>query len=167
VQSLSRSATLQALRDGSLDFAVGFFSSKSTDIDMRRLRLETYLMVARPQHPIWQAPLTLDRYCAASHILVSSDGSFDGIVDQQLQELGKSRTVSLAIPSFISALIILAQTDFLCTLPALVVEQHAATFGLRTAKPPLEIRPFEVSLLSHRRNEKSPLHQWCRDKMLT
>ncbi|MEM1274469.1 MAG: LysR family transcriptional regulator [Pseudomonadota bacterium] len=164
IQSLSRAAARQGLTDGNLDLAIGYFPNVGPEIDASVIRTESYLVTARKDHPIWDNDLSLDSYTRAQHILVSTDGSMSGIVDQALKERGRSRSVRLAIPSFLPALSILRRTDFIATMPAGLVRHHAEHFGLRCAEPPLTIRPFEVSILCHRRNRKNPIHQWCIEK---
>lgn len=166
VRSLSKAESLRGLSDGSLDFAIGYFNHLGPDYDAQPIRTETYLVAARHGHPIFDADLTLETYTAASHVLVSGDGSLSGIVDGTLARLGLERRVCLALPAFLPALVILSNSDFIATLPADLVRQHAATFGLTYRQPPLTIRPFQVSILSHRRNQKSALHLWCLRKIL-
>ncbi len=161
VRHLSRADALRSLSDGSLDLAVGFYRDPGPDYDQTLLRTETYSVVAREGHAIFEVPLTAKRYAAAKHILVASDGSLTGIVDQSLGDLGLQRRVCLSIPSFMPALSILSESDFVATLPTSLVKRLAKRFGLRHCAPPLEVRPFDVSLLSHRRNRRDPMLGWC------
>jgi DNA-binding transcriptional LysR family regulator len=164
VQSLSNAEGLRGLASGTLDFAIGFFRDPGPDYLVQPLRTETYVVTARRGHPIFRGPLTVESYVAAAHVLVSGDGKLSGIVDQTLEKAGLARRVCLAVPSFLPALSILSDSDFVATLPANLVRQHAAVFHLDHCPPPIEIRPFEVSVLIHRRNRRSPLHQWCLGK---
>lgn len=166
VRSLSNADSLRGLSDGTLDLAVGFFRDPGPDIDQTRIRTETYALAARKDHPLLQAEVTIPAYTAASHILVSSDGTLSGIVDQVLAERGLSRRVCLAIPGFLPALSILAESDYVATLPASLVHDHAERFGLGHCAPPVEIRSFEVSILRHRRNLRDPMLSWCLEKIL-
>lgn len=162
-QSLSSADSLRGLADGSLDLAIGYFQDPGAEFDQIHLQSETYLVVGRKDHPIWQTDLTLRAYCDAMHILVSSDGSLTGIVDVTLQNIGETRRVIHAIPAFMPALSILSRTDFIATLPAGLVRQYASVFDLKFHAPPIDIRPFTISMLIHKRNRKSPLHKWCID----
>ncbi|RVT81737.1 LysR family transcriptional regulator [Rhodobacteraceae bacterium CCMM004] len=166
VRSMSNPDSLRSLADGSLDLAVGFFRDPGPDVEKVHLRTETYSLVARKGHPIFQAEVDVRAYTSASHILVSSDGTLTGIVDQVLADRNMSRRVCLAIPSFMPALAILSNSDFVATLPASLVRIHAAQFGLAYRPPPLEIRTFDVSVLRHRRNLRDPMLSWCLDKFV-
>ncbi len=164
VRSLPNADSLRGLGEGSLDFAIGFFREAGPDYDQHPIRTETYLVTARKGHPLLGAELTARSYASASHILVSRDGSLTGIVDQALSAIGLTRRVCLAIPAFLPALSILSKSDFIATLPASLVKHHAEEFSLDSRRPPIAIRPFEVSVLSHRRNRRSPVHIWALEK---
>ncbi|MEM6383352.1 MAG: LysR family transcriptional regulator [Pseudomonadota bacterium] len=160
VRSASRADALRELEDGSLDFAIGFFRKLGPRFDSARLQTESYLVAASAEHDLWECPLTPQRYTACRHLLVSSDGSMKGIVDTVLEGMGLNRRVCLASPSFLAALSVLSDSDLIATLPKGLVQQYATTFGLRSCDPPIPIRAFDISLVSHRRNRKNPLHQW-------
>lgn len=165
VRSMSTAESLRRLSDGSLHLGIGFFREAGDAYERRHIRTETYLVAARLGHPILEAPLDLRAYTQAAHILVSSDGTLTGIVDQVLADQGLSRTVCLAVPSFMPALSILSGSDFVATLPRSLVLAYADRFDLGFAEPPIAIRPFDVSILRHRRNLKDPLLTWCLERI--
>ncbi len=167
VRSLARSDSLRALADGTLDFALGYFATVGDEFNARLIREEGYLVAARQGHAIFDAPLTPETYAAEAHILVSSDGSMRGVVDTTLEQQGLKRQVCLTIPSFLPALSVLAKSDFIGTLPANLVRHHASYFGLEYCEPPVNIRPFDVSILSHKRHSKSAVHCWVVDRLAT
>ena len=165
VRSLTRSDSMRALVDGTLDLALGFFPTVGDEFDARLIRKEGYLVAARQGHAIFDAPLTPENYAGAAHILVSTDGSMRGIVDTTLEEQGLKRQVCLAVPSFLPALSVLAKSDFIGTLPANLVRHHASFFGLEYSEPPINIRPFDISILSHKRHSKSAVHGWVIERL--
>lgn len=166
VRSLSGAGSLAALRDGSLDLAVGYFRDPGQDFEQTRIRTEGYAVIARKGHPVFRYGLTPESYAAADHILVSADGSLEGIADRALAAIGLSRRVCLAIPAFLPALSIVADSDYIATLPRSLVERNAARYGLDSREPPFPIRPFDVSLLRHRRNVRDPMLSWCVERFL-
>lgn len=144
VCTMPNAESLRGLTEGALNLAIGFFRDPGTDCDRTHVRTETYLAVARRDHPILSADMTLGAYTAASHVLVSSDGTLTGIAHEGLAERGLSRRVCLAVPSFMPALSIVAGSDFLATLPASLVREHAQRFNLnhRAAVRYTHIRRF-------------------------
>lgn len=166
IRSMAAREALQALRDGKLDIAVGFFAKIADDLDWKRLRREDYLVVARPGR--WPAGtvLSLDAFAAAKHLLVAADGSMRGIVDDHLSRIGADRHVVLSIPSFLSALALVAQTDLLATLPSTLVRRFSGAFGLMVMELPIEVRAFDVSVLTHARDRKNPAVTWCAERIV-
>jgi DNA-binding transcriptional LysR family regulator len=156
---LGREQALAALERREIDLAAGFFWQES-DAIRRLLRTETYRVIARAGHPLLRGDPDLDDYVRADHLIVSPAGDFYGIVDRHLSDLGLSRRVVAAMPQFLPAFAALGQTDLIATVPAAMADRFAAAFGLAVRQPPLEIRRFEINAIMHRRNEKSPFHQW-------
>ncbi|WP_461384520.1 type 2 periplasmic-binding domain-containing protein, partial [Devosia indica] len=68
--------------------------------------------------------------------------------------------VAATVPLFFPALATVAGSDLIATLPARLVARFADTFELTSFDPPLAIRPFTISAVRHRRDEKSPMHDW-------
>lgn len=170
VLPLGRGAAVEALADGRVDLALGFIWDKPDAVLGQRLHEESFLVAARPAI-LHQAPrVTLEAYCAASHILVSPGGDLRGIVDDRLETLGLTRKIVLGLPSFMPALAAAAASDAMVTLPARLARAFSPGLGLVLAEPPIDIRRFWVSVYWHRRNEQDPLTQWlvsaCRDEAL-
>ena len=56
----------------------------------------------RHAHPDAGQPLTLDRFCALEHVLVSYEGeSFWGVTDEALASVGRQRQIGLSVSSFL------------------------------------------------------------------
>ena len=165
VLPLGRADAVGALMEARVDLALGFIPRPPEAIGAEALYRDGYLVVgsaaALPDAP----RVSLDAYCAASHILVAPGGGMRGIVDSLLAEKGLRRWVSLALPAFLPALAAAAVTGSLVTLPARVAARFAPGFGLLTADPPLAIRPYPVSALWHRRNDGDPRLFWLRNEI--
>jgi len=160
-----RSDAIEALKDGRADFALGFFRDVPEVCLQRVLYEETYLVAGRPDVLGQASQLDLDAYCAADHVLTAPGGGNRGIVDDQLAALGRQRRVLLSLPAFLPALATIAASGALLTLPSRVALQFADVFGLQTARPPLDLPRFPVSVLWHRRNETNPQTQWLIDQL--
>jgi DNA-binding transcriptional LysR family regulator len=110
-----------------------------------RLYEEEFAIAMRAGHPLG-SKLTLDRYCAARHVLVSMTGDPHGNVDVRLKKLGRTRRVAATVPNFLFALSVVAETDLIAAVP-----RHAATyarrFGVVLADPPAPLAPLSRSVL--------------------
>ncbi len=159
------------LDSGEADLAVGFFPETVVDIVARgggstlrhaRLYETRYVCVMRHGHPLAQAPLTLDDFCAAHHLLVSFSGRAHGFVDQALQVLGRQRRVVLTVNQFFTASRVVAHSDLLTVLPAGFVQATGLGPALRSCDLPLSVAPVQVEMLWHLRHEATPAHRWLR-----
>jgi DNA-binding transcriptional LysR family regulator len=78
-----RDEAIRLLDDGRADVAIGVPPTrKAGRILWRPLFEDGFVCVMRKGHPAADRPLTLDRYLALSHILVSPEDDRFGIVDE-------------------------------------------------------------------------------------
>lgn len=165
VLPLGRAAAMEALAEGRADLALGYVWDLPDAISGAQLYEESFLVAGRPE-ALPEAPrITLDSYCAADHVLISPGGDLRGVVDDQLETMGRSRRVILGLPAFLPALAAVASSGALVTLPARVARAFAPGFGLATAAPPIPVRRFAVSVFWHRRNESDPRTAWLRQQL--
>lgn len=115
--------------------------------EARFLYEEDFIIAARADHALGKRP-SLDKYCAARHLLVSRTGDPHGFVDDVLARRGRSRTIALTVPSFMFALAAIAATDLIGTLPRSLLQAHAARFGIAMLEPPLPFQHSNVSALT-------------------
>ncbi len=109
----------------------------------RTLFTDEFVTAQRHGHPRGNHPITLDEFCAAEHLLVStSGGGYRGPVDRALDKLGRSRHVSLSVQSYALAPIILGSSDHLCTLPGRFLRRFEAMVDLFA--PPLDVGNVEL-----------------------
>ena len=156
---------------GEADLAVGFFpeavtaiAAQGPDSTLRHARLYTtrYVCVMRHGHPLAAAPLSLDAYCAAHHLLVSFSGRPHGYVDQALSGLGRQRRVVLTVNQFYTAGRVVAHSDLLTVLPEGFVQATGYRDELLTRELPLALGPVHVEMVWHLRHDDDPAHRWLR-----
>ena len=165
VLPLGRSEAMEALTEGRADLALGFIWDVPEAISGEKLYEESFLVAGLPK-VLPKAPrLRLEAYCAADHVLISPGGDLRGVVNSQLEAMGRSRRIVLGLPAFLPALAAVAASGGLVTLPARLTRAFAGGFGLVTAKPPVEIRSFPVSIFWHRRNDANPRIAWIRQQV--
>jgi DNA-binding transcriptional LysR family regulator len=111
-----------------------------------RLYEEEFVIALRKGHPLG-TKLTLAQYCAASHVLVSATGDPHGNVDIELRKLGRTRRVAATVPSFLTALALVSQTDLVAAMPR-QSRLYADRFGVVLANPPPPLAPLNRSAIS-------------------
>ncbi|MBB2487177.1 LysR family transcriptional regulator [Mitsuaria sp. WAJ17] len=163
------------LEQGEADFALGYFpqavaalqgQGQLAAIRQHRLYESQYVCVMRRDHPLAQASLDLETYCAAHHLLVSFSGRPHGFVDESLAALGRSRRIVLTVNQFFTAGRVVAQSDLLTVLPARFVSATGYKRDLIERPLPFALAPVHVDMLWHMRNEDRPPQRWLRERLL-
>lgn len=120
----------------SVDIALLPYADIPARFVARALYDEDFVIAMRTGHPLARA-LTLKRYCAADHVLVSSSGDPVGYIDKQLEKRGLSRRVAVTVPNFMLALATVAETDLIAALPRRLVAAHAPRFRVISVESPV------------------------------
>jgi len=121
---------------------------------------EDFRVIQRRGLPRGTKKMTLGAFCSAPHILVSPEG---GGADKVLAAMGRSRTVTVSLPSFLLAPALVAKSDALCLLPRRIADLHDGVVD--AFEPPFESPTFNVDMLWHPRRQNDPAHIWFRDEV--
>ena len=163
------------LLDGeAIDVAVGYFPSVLADLTARaqvgkavafahqRLYDGEYVCVMRQSNPLASGPFTLNRFCAARHLLVSFSGRPFGFIDESLANLGRERRVVLTVNQFFTAGRVVANSNLLTVLPRHFVGVTGIADALVLRDLPFEVPTVHIDTLWHSRQEQSSAHRWLR-----
>ncbi|MBX9958735.1 MAG: LysR family transcriptional regulator [Burkholderiaceae bacterium] len=163
------------LDEEAADLAVGYFpavlagltaqaqAGETVPFEHQRLYLTQYVCVMRRDHPLAREELTLDRYCAARHLLVSFSGRPYGFIDEALAGLGRQRHIVLTVNQFFTAGRVVAGSDLLTVLPRHFVSVTGIADQLVLRELPFAVPAVHVDALWHRRLQHSGAHAWLRE----
>ena len=166
------------LDEATADLAVGHFPSVLADLVVRaqgdeavafahqRLYDGQYVCVMRTGHPLARGPLTLDKFCAARHMLVSFSGRPFGFIDESLAALNRKRQVVLTVNQFFTAGRVVANSNLLTVLPQHFVSVTGIADQLVLRPLPFEVAPVHVDAVWHRRQEAQNAHIWLRQAVV-
>lgn len=149
---------------GDLDLALVTPDTTPPELHARRLFDESYVCVMREGHPdAHSGTLSLDRFCALDHALVSyNGGAFSGATDQALERLGRARRVALSVTSFLVLPRILQRSDLIAVVPRRLVQPGD---GLVIVDAPVDVDGFTKTMAWHERTHHSLAHRWMRDML--
>ena len=162
------------LDEEAADLAVGHFPPVLADLAARsqggepvsfshlRLYDGEYVCVMRAGHPLASGPFTLNRFCAARHMLVSFSGRPFGFIDESLASLGRERQVVLTVNQFFTAGRVVAKSNLLTVLPRHFVSVTGIADQLVWRSLPFDVSPVHVDALWHRRSQQRSAHVWLR-----
>ncbi|MCB9668037.1 MAG: LysR family transcriptional regulator [Alphaproteobacteria bacterium] len=154
--------TLEELRRGGVDAAIGVFPDAPPELRATALFDDRFVTVCRVDHPRVGPDLPLDRYLTERHLLVSPRGTPVGRVDRELAAMGSTRRVALTFPSFLSALWHVPQSDALLTVSARLVAAVRPRIPVQVLATPLDLPRYTLVLLWAPRLEGSPEDAWFR-----
>lgn len=161
----SAGRTFELLDAQEIDFGISAFGDVPARFGATVLIDDTYVLLMRKGHPLSRGKLTLAKYAAARHMLMSPRGDATGFVDQALAKQGLTRQVAITINSFSSAPGLLAATDLVFMAPKRVADTFAPLYDLATRKAPIE-GPREYStatIVWHSRLASHAAHVWFRE----
>lgn len=125
---------------------------------------ETLRVVHRKGHPAFARGMTLDAYCACSHLLFNITGDGPGFVDHALAKLKRTRRVALRVPYLLAVPDVLAASDLIATIPRPAAEMFTRRWALESRPPPLELPTMPLTLAWHERFDADPAQRFFREQ---
>jgi DNA-binding transcriptional LysR family regulator len=163
--STVRNATVN-LRDdleaGRVDLAIGLLPQLKGGFFQRRLFAQKYVCLMRRGHELDKKRITLAEFTAAEHLLVVSEATGHGKVDEVLKRSGVERKVTLTVPHFVAIGHILQATDLVATVPHRLAERMVEPFSLVAVPHPAALPEVAINLFWHAKYHKLPANQWLR-----
>jgi DNA-binding transcriptional LysR family regulator len=158
---------LEAAKRGDLDLVVGVFPGGVEPPLRSRVVLEDELVcIVRKGHALEGKALSLERFVKEKHILIAPRGMPGGPVDTALAERGVSRTIGVAVPHFLAAAHLVAESDLMLTVARRVADVFMRLLPLRVLAPPLALPKTQLVMVWHARHDDDPAHAWLRDRLV-
>jgi DNA-binding transcriptional LysR family regulator len=152
---------------GDIDLVIGVPPSTSVPamLHMQPLLHDRFVCLVRERHPLTRGRLTLARFAAANHLLIAPRGRPGGPIDDALAARNARRNIAIAVPHFLAAPHIVAETDLVLTVAARIAAASITTRRLRILELPFETPPIQVSMLWHERHHADLPHAWFRARL--
>ena len=154
------------LRDHGSDVAVGIYGDLPQEMRTRPLLTDRFVCVVRSGHPSLGKRMSLERFVALEHVQVAPRGKPGGYLDDVLRQRGLARNVARAVPYFLSALQLVAETDYVLTISERIARKYQAPLRLEVFEAPIRLRPYALSLVWHPRVDGDAGHRFLRDVFL-
>jgi len=153
------------MESGEADLSIGFMPQLDAGFYRQRLFEQDFVCVAGPRHPRIRRTFTRADFAREGHVDVSPSTTSQLIVEQAIRRAGLERQVVLRLPSYLGLAAIIAQTDFVATVPSLLGEIVARQEDLRVHAPPIPIERYAVNQYWHARFHRDPGHAWLRQTL--
>ncbi len=152
------------LRRGDVDIVLGVAAAMADGGGIKSAALfdERFVCVVRKGNPLLRGKMTPERFAAARHAFIAPRGRPGGAVDDALAALGLERRVVFAVPHFLIAPHVVAETDLVVTVAERVARAYSKSLPIQIFAPPVPLPPFTLSMFWHRRHDADPAHVWLR-----
>jgi DNA-binding transcriptional LysR family regulator len=165
----THSDSLDDLASGQVHFALGFLGEEQTQrtsVESFDCFTDDYVVAVRKGHQRIRRKLSLAQYLAERHVVVTPWTTEQSVVDAALLGTGLTRDVAVRLPSVMAAPFIVANSEYLLTLPRRAALQLANSLPLEIHPTPFHISRYVLKVFFHRRHAGSPAHRWMCEKML-
>jgi DNA-binding transcriptional LysR family regulator len=161
-------ALAEALEDGQVDLAVGYFPDvKGTGYFQQRLFSSGFTCLVRADHPKVGSTFTRADFLALGHAVVQAEGRSQEVFEEYLRKQGIQRRVVLHIPHCMSIPPVIAKSDLVVTVPRAVGVAFEGLAPLRLLRPPFALPRIPLKQHWHRRFHKDARNVWLRTMMMT
>jgi DNA-binding transcriptional LysR family regulator len=150
------------LESGKVDLAIGLLPQLKAGFFQRRLFSQRYVCLMRKGHPLDKRKISLAEFSAAEHLLVISEGTGHGKVDEVLKRSGIERKVTLTVPHFVAVGHILQSADLVTTVPERLAARMTGPFSLAAVPHPAHLPEVAINVFWHAKFHKAPANQWLR-----
>ncbi len=154
---------LTQFENGEIDILLVPNKQVPSSLKVRQLMVDEFVMIQRVGHPRGTQAPTIDEYCSLGHLIVSSSGRMEGLMDTRLKSMGLSRDVLISAPNGDSIGPLLAVTVLICTLPQSMIDTVEP--GIEAYAMPFELPDMTLAMAWHSRLDKQPAHRWLREEL--
>jgi DNA-binding transcriptional LysR family regulator len=165
IVSWARHRVSPALESGELDLMIGYYDDVPRGHRDELLFSDEFVCILRKGHPALRSKLSVERYAALAHVLVSEEDS-PGVVDVALAKRGLRRHVALRMSHFLMVPPVIATSDLVAAVDRRVAEPFAKRLPIALVLPPLPLPSGRVGQVWHERTHSSAAHVWLRQTVV-
>ena len=163
--SSSADEILAGIDRGTFDLGIGSFRHLPDRFMTCHLLSDNHVCVMRAGHPEEEV-LSLEKYLAADHLLLSMSSSRSDEVDEALASRDLARRIVMRVPHALAAVIALLRSNMLASVTRGAARIFAEIAPLVCVQLPFSVPAAEFRLVWNRRLHHSPGHIWLRRKVV-
>ncbi|MUL67179.1 hypothetical protein BOO86_22080 [Mycobacterium sp. CBMA 234] len=152
----------EQIRRGTID--IGLYGGYApADLSTEELISDEFVCVVADDHPLAHQPqLTLDDYLRFGHIVIDVAEGVQPDIDYALQTRGAPRTAVITTPYHAVVPELLAGTELIATIPAVLARTWVTTHPISIARAPAEIGTMPYRMVWHPAFDDDARHRWIR-----
>lgn len=157
---------MELLDQAEIDLATASFSDPPERFGCATLVEDSYSCMLAKGHPLADGKMTLPRYAASRHVLVTPRGDARGFVDDKLAEKGLTRRVAMTVNHFSAAPGIVEGSDLVLTAPTKIIERYLTERTVMLSAPVEAPSVFRrLDMIWHERLARHSAHAWFRETL--
>lgn len=150
------------LADGRVDLALSVAPAPGRGLRWEPVFSTPYVTIARGEPEASERELGLKEFASRSHIALAGPASVDREIDRLLAARGLRRRVALEVPSLLAVPRVVAGSELVATVPALLLRLDREGNRLAVHRSPLNLPRVTGALVWHDRVHGDSGHQWLR-----
>jgi len=151
------------LRSGEADLALGHYPGlQSAALYQQRLFTHSFVCLVRRTHPQIGTSMTRKQFLEGKHAIVHDEDSQGDVLDAELRKLGLQRQVAMRVRHYLALPTILAESDWIVTVPQAIGASLARMADIKLVRPPFKAAARIVTQHWHSRFHRDPANRWIR-----
>ncbi len=153
---------LKALSTQRIDLAIDFFTENYHSYNREFFHEDEFVLVCSRTHPRIQGEISMEAFLDEEHVALRYRRSGSRPLQIFVREQNFSRKVALECESPLSILAFVSNGQVLGITPRTLASSFAEKFELQVLDLPFEMTPVVHSMISHKKLDHSPAHNWLK-----
>jgi DNA-binding transcriptional LysR family regulator len=164
IRAPDQNRILDWLEAGEIDIRIAWVRNAGGSLRSLPLFQDTLICIARADHPDVGDSLTLAQFLQLPHARPQVIGrtTTAQAVEEAVAARGGKLRIGLALQNYLTIPYIVANSDFIATLPRKLVEALSRQLPIKLLDPPLRLPRMRYAAFWHDRSHTDPGHQWLR-----
>lgn len=158
---------LDSLRRDDIDVAVGRLHANEQEFITEELYQEEYCIVARERNPHINNEIDLTLFSKLNHVIISLGNDMAQLGDDNLKERNIERRVVAAVPRFLTAFTLIAESDAIMTVQKRLASRYAKPFKLEIYPVPYPTDKVKIVAVCRRVDKSDEATRWLIEQIKT
>ncbi len=162
--------SVEDLIAGKVHFALGYAEDDrhiSEQVEVIDCFTDDYVVVSRSGHPRIGDSLTLEVYMNERHVVVTPWRDSISAISKTLKKNGLTRKVAVRLPSMMAAPFIVAQTNYLMTMPRRVALQISCAAPLSVYDAPFPSPMYGLKIYTPKNLHQNDATKWMKEQLIS
>ena len=151
----------EALRRGDVDLSLTIPQDIPGWVTVQTLFQETAVGLACPESHLLREGVTLRRFVAARHVIMTPSGMSTWL-DDFLKARGLERNIAHTVPHFLAMPAAISGTDYVATMPRRLAAPLAKAYGLSMFELPADVPSHPIVQVWNSQWSNDKAHKWLR-----